>query len=205
MPSAEAASTGHPGAPRGCSAAGAWFASPFQQSPLQALSKATKDRKKALADWDKEWQALTQFAEKVSSAPDEAGTTIAELMSRAVALREQLPELSPVERERLPNYACWANQREEIASFLEALTDIEPKGILANHPFRLIGPALAKESQPIGELTEFLDQSLSKLDEIAAGLNQAGVEQSELETWSDLLALFAFLPRLSGQTVPRTG
>ncbi len=170
----------------------------FQQAPADGKTKAQRNRTRILNQREEHWQALTRFEEKMASVPEESGVPIAELLTRAVLLKDHLPELSPTTAEQLPKYACWAKHAEEIKSFLEALTDLQPDGVLANHSFRLLGNSLAEETQPKGKVLEFIQHAMELWDRITKVMQSAEVSVEEFSTWNELLAFFRFGETLRG-------
>ena len=79
-----------------------------------------------------------------------SGIPLRQLLRRGIELRDELPELSPLERERLPDYATWWHHRERIAALAAIVQDIRRDGILAKHPLRRLSPRLAAGRSPAG-------------------------------------------------------
>ncbi len=66
-----------------------------------------------------ELRPLEQFDAAMQGAPPHVGIPLRHLLRRGIELRGELgepPELSPLERERLPDYATWWRHREQIDS-----------------------------------------------------------------------------------------
>ena len=72
----------------------------------------------------------------------QAGIPLRQLLGRCVELRPLLPELSPLERERLPDYATWWQNRERIEAFDVCVKDIRRDG----DP----GPSSVASGSPLG-------------------------------------------------------
>jgi predicted DNA-binding WGR domain protein/multidrug efflux pump subunit AcrA (membrane-fusion protein) len=148
--------------------------------------KPKKDpRKEVLARLKNDLRPLEQFDAAMQSSPQHAGIPLRHLLRRAVELRDEMPELAPLERERLPDYAAWWQHRERIASLAAAVDDIRPDGVLARHPLRRLSPRLAQVEHPLALITAALQAAEEHFGAIEATLGRCGLPR---EPWQTLAA-----------------
>ena len=100
----------------------------------------------------------------------------------ASSFATELPELSPLERERLPDYATWWRHRERIASLTAIVQDIRRDGILAKHPLRRLSPRLAQVDRPLELITGVLQAAEKHFEAVEASLGRCGVPREQWQT-----------------------
>ena len=80
-------------------------------------ARRKKDPRTELLDrLKKELGPLEHFDAAMQSVPPQSGIPLRQLLRRGIELQGELPDLSPLERERLPDYAAWWRHREQIAA-----------------------------------------------------------------------------------------
>ena len=125
---------------------------------------------------------LEQFDAAIQSTPARAGIPLRQLLRRGVELLPERAELSPLERERLPDYATWWRHRERVASLVAVVEDIRPDGILAKHRLRRLSPRLAQADRPLELITGALAEAEKHFEAIEAGLGRCGVPRDQWQT-----------------------
>ncbi len=125
---------------------------------------------------------LEQFDAAIQSTPRHAGIPLRQLLRRGVELLPERAELSPLERERLPDYATWWRHRERVASLVAVVEDIRPDGILAKHRLRRLSPRLAQADRPLELITGALAEAEKHFEAIEAGLGRCGVPRDQWQT-----------------------
>ena len=108
-----------------------------------------------------------------------------QLLRRGIELRGELgelPELSPLERERLPDYATWWRHRERIAALAAIVADIRRDGILAKHPLRRLSPHLAQVDRPLELITGAFQAAEEHFEAVEASLGRCGVPREQWQT-----------------------
>lgn len=128
---------------------------------------------------------LEAFGQAMLSEPEETGCSVRAVLDRRIALAADVPAPPREWQQRLPSYSAWQSHREQIAAFCEALAEIEPSGVLANHPFRYLRHTLADEDRPVEFAARTLDQARQALDELTGALQRSGVSR---EHWQLLTA-----------------
>jgi hypothetical protein len=134
-------------------------------------------RKQVLKQLRDELRPLEHFADSMNEMPPAAGVPLRQLLARCIELREQLPKLSALEKERIPNYVQWEQNRERLAALAERLNDLQGHAILAAHPLRLLSPKLLDAPRPLellggvlpsaGELLQTIQSSIAPADLLA--------------------------------------
>jgi hypothetical protein len=158
-------------------------------------ARAKKDPRGELLDrLKKELRPLEHFDSAMQTSPPHAGMTLRCLLRRGVELRADfsgdLPELSPAQRERLPDYATWHRHRERIASLAALIRDVRRDGVLARHPLRRLSPRLAQVDRPLELITSALKIAEQQFAAIEAGLDQGELPR---EQWQSLAAARALV------------
>jgi predicted DNA-binding WGR domain protein/DNA polymerase III delta prime subunit len=144
---------------------------------------AKKNPRKDLLDRLKsELQPLEHFDAAMQGSPRHVGIPLRQLLRRGIALCAELPELSPLERERLPDYAAWWQHRERIASLAAIVKEIRRDGILAKHPLRRLSPRLARIDRPLELITGVLQAAEEHFEAVEAALGRCGVPREQWQT-----------------------
>ncbi|APZ92304.1 AAA domain-containing protein [Fuerstiella marisgermanici] len=111
-------------------------------------------------------QPIDEFNTSMTSAPDHIGLPVRTLLNRLIELKPRVRDLLPHDWERVPTYAAFEAHRQQLADFETRLQRIEPSGMLANHPLRLISAAVVDAERPIELVTECLVEALHQLQHI---------------------------------------
>jgi hypothetical protein len=148
-----------------------------------AAGTAKKDRRKEVLDQLKTaLRPLEQFDAAMQGAPRHVGIPLRHLLRRGIELQNELPELTPLDRERLPDYATWWSHRERIATLAAIVGEVCRDGILALHPLRLLSPRLAQVDRPLELITSVLKSAERHMDDIEATLGRCGVPRDQWQT-----------------------
>jgi len=150
--------------------------------PGSAAGTKKNPRKELLNRLKNELQPLEHFDAAMQGSPQHVGIPLRQLLRRGIELRGELPDLSPLERERLPDYATWWHHRERIASLAALVEDIRRDGILANHPLRRLSPRLAQVDRPLELITGVLRAAEKHFETVEATLGRCGVPREQWQT-----------------------
>ena len=157
--------------------------------------KAARRREKLLKDVQEELEPLEDYDAWMQSVSPEAGIKVRELINVAVG-GSAPPALSGLIRERLPNYAEFKTCQPQLAKLRELMIDLQPEGVLARHPFRLLSPRLAKSEQPLAELQNGLREAQTALDHLVGSLEKTGRPREEWNTPQSAAHLFKYATRI---------
>jgi len=138
-------------------------------------------RSEQLAELSRELGPLERVSSAMTAVHGAAGCSTRDLLDRAVSLREELPELSPLAQERLPEYRVWREYREAVDSARAALEDVQPDGVLARHPLCRISTRLVDVPRPLELVTTELAGARECLERIEAERSGAGLPP---DSWS---------------------
>ncbi len=161
--------------------------------PLETDDAARQDLLKRL---ENELHPLEQFDGSMNAEHRHVGVPVRELIARCVRLRDQQPELSPIEKERLPDFASWNAHRDTIVSYTDTLREIQRDSVLAKHPLHVLSPRLAGTDRPLELVTGVVERVLSLLDEIEACLEESSVDRAAWRTTSQLRQLIDYVERI---------
>ncbi|MGH9520072.1 MAG: AAA domain-containing protein, partial [Terriglobales bacterium] len=149
------------------------------EASLEASGKRKQNRERireaALKSLREELAPLEHFSEAMGSAPERAAAPLRSLIHRLVELRGRVPDLAPADQERVPYYAAWLSARPQLKRLAEAVTEIQPDGVLARHPLRHLSVGLAHAERPFERVSEGLHQAKAGLAEVEAALSGAGL------------------------------
>lgn len=140
----------------------------FLETKETQAAKSEEKRTKLLAGMKKELAPLESWQAAQQATPASAGVSLHWLFQRAIALREHAIVLQPTERERIPPYQHWHNNREHIARLREHLQAIQPDGVFAKHPLHSLHARFAALDQPIAAIQQSLPGVFDLLDQLIA-------------------------------------
>src|SRR5207253_2481461 len=106
----------------------------FQGTKADQAAKTEDERRRLLDGLKRELAPLERFQSAMKSVPPQAGVPLYQLFQRAVELREQIPTLTPRDRERLPAFHLWRDSGGQIERVCEHLEAIQQDTVLAKHP-----------------------------------------------------------------------
>jgi hypothetical protein len=134
-----------------------------------------RDRDVDVASVQRELAPLEQFDLGMTASPSEIGRPIYELLERLIALREKVPSLSALERERLPKFVEWDASRDRLDRLQASLSEIQPDEVFARHPLARLRTRLADVDHPVAEISEALRSAGAALDDIDRTVSQGGL------------------------------
>jgi len=114
---------------------------------------------------------LEAYARSMTATPKEAGVTVQTLFLRGSELASSRPELTALQMERVPFYASWARNREQIAAFLDRLERVRDDLVLARHPLRLLRSGLRDAERPLERVSSVLEEAEPLLEKALALLD----------------------------------
>jgi predicted DNA-binding WGR domain protein len=153
----------------------------FLEGAGSESTSAERQRKELLQAVHRQLGPLQAFQEAMCNAPARS-VPLRQVVRRLVALRDHVPELSPVEKERVPSYAQWQEHRERIARLLTALKDTQEEPVFAKHPFRHLTTRLVGAEHPLEKVTAHLRNAEKLLDSLEQGFSGAGLQSNEVDT-----------------------
>lgn len=147
----------------------------YESSLADAPRSPGAGRDELLRLYDSEIAPLGHFGQAMQMAPPEGGSTLRGLLDRAIELVNARPNLSPIEKERLPPHAVWQNHRDQIQRFVATLEELQPDGVFARHPLRLLSPRVTAVDRPLEVVTKSLQETLRLLEAVDQTLATSGV------------------------------
>jgi len=117
-----------------------------------------------------ESEQLDEYARVMLSAPEEAGTTVQNILQRGAQLGVAAPDLPPLQLEQVPYYSHWVKNSSEISALFDKLGRVQEDLVLARHPLRLLSAKLHEVERPLEAVTEALDESEPLLEEVVDSL-----------------------------------
>lgn len=121
------------------------------------------NRRNALAE---KMAALLTHFEKFDSvmttATEETGINVRELLNRLLRWRDRVPTLAPDEWKHVPHYSEFAAASRSLEDFQSRLQKFQPDGIMAHHAIRLLRVETTELERPV-ELIEKLLTGLQKV------------------------------------------
>jgi predicted DNA-binding WGR domain protein len=150
-----------------------------EPSPARVGGTAKDPRCDFVGRLKNELRPLEQFDAAMQGTPQHVGIPLRQLLRRGIELHSEMPELSPLDRERLPDYATWWCHRERIVALTTVVQDIRRDGVLAKHPLRRLSPKLAQAEHPLELITGVLAAAERCFEAIDASLGQCGVPRDQ--------------------------
>ena len=140
------------------------------------------DRASVLREIERELEPLQAFRDAMLATPGHVGMSVRKLLSRILEISAREPTLTPVEKERLPDYVEWERHREQLGRLEVAIRDVQQDGVLAHHPLRWLAAQLAHEERPIELVTQKLEQGEASLNELMRVLQESTLNDCHWKT-----------------------
>src|SRR5262249_51653708 len=102
----------------------------------------------------RELEPLEQIHRFMTNAPERAGIPVRHLLARAIRTRACAPACTPLERERLPDFAQWHAHAEQIGRLRSHIENRDEP--LAQHPLRSLHVRFARVDRPLESIREIL-------------------------------------------------
>ncbi len=170
------------------------------QMPESERKDGEINRRRYLEGIRREIEPLGHFHRRMQETPENSGLPLRHLLERLVDLREAIPDLSPVEQERMPLYRFWLEHRERIGHLIEALKDANEDPILAAHPLQPLRAALVEAERPLEAVHTKVTRIRDLLDRIEGAIRSAGLPPDpwgSLEPVRDLMTYAASVQGLA--------
>ncbi len=183
----------------------------FLADPSEKVANAERKRQKILKQIKRELAPLEEVQSTMTARPPSVGTEIRELLERLIELKEQLPEFSSRARESIPDFAHVHTAREELQQFDQLLRIVQPDGVLARYPLRLINDAVLNADRPIEYVTECLPPVIDSLQKIVRAIAETGLPATSCDTFTKSLDMMrcasqaGFLARQNASALLREG
>jgi hypothetical protein len=143
---------------------------------------AEKHRQEILRAIERELRPLQQFHDTMSAAPEGGTVSLQHLLQRLVELRGSLPELTAVEKERIPPYSQWCANRERLERLTATLQDICGDGMLARNPLKHLSTRLTTHQRPLETMLNGLERATRLVEELERESASIGLLPSECDT-----------------------
>lgn len=149
----------------------------------EASSSRRPRRKTILTRLQGEIVPLEKFDWEMTRFRDRAGMSLRDLLDHCLNLEQHLPEMTPVQQERLPDYASWHRSRGSIARYTSALSLVQPDQVAAHHPMSIVSAKLATAERPLETVSNAAPAAVAFLDEVAERLQASSIPP---ETWDSV-------------------
>jgi len=160
------------------------------------VSSADQRRQKLIAAFQQELGPLRHFNNVMCQTPPQAGMPVRRLLHRALELQEHRSDLSDLEKERLPVYALWEQNRTVLDRLTGLLAENVGETVLSKHPLRHLSCRVAQEARPLEHVTQSL-QSLTKvLDDVTVRLSAIPLAAADRDTPAKVKALIDYASKV---------
>jgi predicted DNA-binding WGR domain protein len=159
-------------------------------------SSAQRHRKELLQALRRELMPLERFHEAMCCVPKTAAVPLRGLVDRLVALRDRVPELSPIEKERMPVYAQWCEHKPRIERLLAGLAEIQGEPVFAKHPLKNLTPSLTRLDRPLEMVSLHLQNAEGLLDSLDEEFLAAGLQTDEYDTLAKASRVVTYAEKL---------
>lgn len=162
-----------------------------------ARKRQQRSRADILRQYSSELAPLEHVDAAIQKPIGEGRFNLRELLERAIQLADHRPNLSPLEKERIPEHTLWQVHGERICDFVSILEELQPDGVLANHPLRLLSPRVTALEHPLETIAAKTEQAVRLLQRFEQTLKGCGVPRSYWNTLFKAEELFACLRGLA--------
>ncbi|MFP6670119.1 MAG: AAA domain-containing protein [Pirellulaceae bacterium] len=159
------------------------------ESFLQAgssIGKHERTREKLLKKINAALTPLQEFDRMMTGAAGGAEVPLMDVLQRAIAMKKELPELTALQREQLPDYDLWQANRTAVERFDRTWHEMDLPGVFADHPCRLLNPHLANVDRPLQQIAEALEPCADLFQQVREGLQRSQLPGQYWDTVSTL-------------------
>ena len=148
-------------------------------SPPNGGESASQTRAAMVKKLKSNIDPLANFDKAMQSTPDDLGINVRQLIDQCIRLTKMLPQLDPVEKERLPDYADWHLSKPAIVRFEQALRETNGQSVLAKHPMRILSARLASEEHPLELIANSASEGRKSCHLVEEHLSKCGVPRDQ--------------------------
>ncbi|MDG2013279.1 MAG: AAA domain-containing protein [Pirellulaceae bacterium] len=149
--------------------------SAFQDGPDQSVSSSA-NRQRITDELQRDLQVLEAFSEAMRETATDAGVPTSQLIEKCIETSSAKPELSELQKERLPDWAVWNEGRAAIDALVATLERQDSAGVLARHPLRYLREGLSQDQQPLQTVTHEIEVSGRLLEALEDSLRNGGLD-----------------------------
>ena len=135
----------------------------FMEKTGAKSQTAERQRSQLLQVLQRELKPLEDFYAAMRSPGAGSGIPLEQLLRRLVALRGNMAELTPIDKERMPFYAQWCEHHERIERLAATLEDVHGDPVLAHHPLKQLSTRLVGVERPLEKVTTHLPKRRGRL------------------------------------------
>ena len=151
----------------------------FMESAGMKAGSADRQRSQLLELLQRDLKPLQDFFGAMRSPSAGSGIPLRQLLDRLVALRGEIPELSSLDKERLPFYAQWHEHHERVGRLAAALEDMHGDPCLAHHPLKYLSARLVGAEGPIEKVSKHLENVEQSIVRLETALQAIGLPPEE--------------------------
>ena len=156
----------------------------------------TPARDTVLKSMQKSLDTLGRHHQQMNFASDQAGIPLRQLLTKCLSADGNLPEIDAAQKEQLPDFAEWEQNRSRLAELKELVAEIQNDGIFANHPLSCLSPSVVDHDHPISFLQDTTQLALEASKLATEQLSVCGVPESQWNTLGKAKQLADFGLRL---------
>lgn len=140
---------------------------------------------------------LEQFDQVMQSTPPDLGISVRSLLDRCLELRECVPGLDALAKEKLPTPAEWLGCSAAVRRFEQALREVGGTPVLARHPLRILSPRLASAERPLELIAQSAVGAKADLDRSEEHLTRCGIPREQWEQLGRARLLMEYAGRVT--------
>ena len=129
---------------------------------------------------------LEEFDRMMNGSADGAEVPLKDVLQRAIAMGKELPDLTALQQEQLPDYDLWDASRTAVERFERTWQEMNLPGVFAEHPCRLLNPHLANIDRPLQQISEALEPCADLFQQVREGLQRSQLPGQYWDTVSTL-------------------
>ena len=144
----------------------------FLQSK-ESIGSHERRRAELLKKIDAALTPLEEFDRMMNGTGNGTEVPLKDVLQRAIAMKKDLPELTALQQEQLPDYDLWDANRMAVERFERSWHEMGLPGVLADHPCRWLNPHLANIDRPLQQVSEALEPCKDLFQQVREGLQRS--------------------------------
>ncbi|MEL7497422.1 MAG: AAA domain-containing protein [Planctomycetota bacterium] len=152
------------------------------ESFQETSSSQAPDRTRTVAELTRSLKQLDHIHQSMRAELETTGISVRKLLQKCIALHEALPDLDPLQREALPDYAQYFEHRDALQELQSIIGDFQADGVFANHPLSGVSPDVGNLERPLAIVEQNLQAAVGLLPALAQQLDDSGIPAPQRST-----------------------
>ncbi|MCH7726791.1 MAG: DUF4011 domain-containing protein, partial [Planctomycetes bacterium] len=169
----------------------------FLNSNPDANDNEADSRDNVLLSIGRDLAPLHEFDSAMRQATPKAGIPTRQLLDRCIELSNNVPQLSPIEQEILPDFDTWRKHKPAIEKFASTLKEIQPDLIFSKHPLCRLSPRVAGVRHPLQLIDSSLQAARQAMQQLEQALQSTSIPRDDWNSIDNVRQLIQYAEHIA--------